>query len=443
MKLFKNLYLDGRLFQAVSALVVLFVLGYFYPVVFVVAKALFFVFVVAVAVDAALLFRPREGIFARRAMADKLSNGDENEIRIFLENHYGFKTALTVIDELPFQFQMRDSFYKVALESEAKHVVTYSVRPVRRGEYSFGAVNVYAASPIGLLLKRYRFDNNALVPVYPSYLQLRKYELLAISNRLMDAGIKKVRKIGRTMEFDQVRDYVQGDDYRTVNWLATARRQKLMVNQYQDEKSQQVYCIIDKGRTMKMPFDGMSLLDYAINTSLVMSNVAILKDDRAGLVTFSHKPGILLPAEKRRSQMQKILEILYNQKTRYLESNFEMLYATVRRQITQYSLLLLFTNFESLSALERQLQFLKSLAKHHLLVVIFFENTELHELALKPASTTEEVYNKTIAEQFIFEKKVIVKELERHGIQAILTAPENLTVNTINKYLELKARRMI
>jgi uncharacterized protein (DUF58 family) len=272
---------------------------------------------------------------------------------------------------------------------------------------------------------------------------MRKYELLAISNRLTETGVKKIRRIGHNMEFELIKEYVNGDDIRTINWKATARRQHLMVNHYQDERSQQVYSLIDKGRVMKMPFEGMSLLDYAINAALVIANIAIKKSDKAGLLTFQDKVGVLVPAARNSNQMGKILEVLYNQKTAYRETDFSVLHHFIRRKITQRSLLLLYTNFESMYSLQRQLPYLLALAKLHLLVVIFFENTEVKKLIDTPAADLREVYHKTIAEKFVYEKRLIVKELKKYGIQAVLTTPRQLTVDTINKYLELKSRGLI
>ncbi len=314
---------------------------------------------------------------------------------------------------------------------------------MKRGEYSFGAVNVMVSSPLGILSRRFRFSADKLVPVYPSYLQMRKYELLAIHHRLTEAGIKKIRRIGQNQEFELIKEYISGDDFRTVNWKATARKNRLMVNQFQDERSQQVYSLIDKGRVMQMPFNGMSLLDYAINASLVISNIAVKKSDKAGIITFQDRVSTVLPAGRTNNQMATIQEVLYNQKTAYLETDYSSLYSTVRRKISHRSLLLLFTNFESIYSLQRQLPYLINLAKQHLLVVIFFENTELTELTGQPASDLKAIYYKAVAERFSLEKKMIVKELQRYGIQSILTAPEKLTINTINKYLELKARNLI
>ncbi|HEX8376767.1 MAG TPA: DUF58 domain-containing protein, partial [Pedobacter sp.] len=210
-----------------------------------------------------------------------------------------------------------------------------------------------------------------------------------------------------------------------------------------DEKSQHVYCVIDKSRAMKMPFDGLSLLDYSINASLALSNIAMLKDDKAGLITVSEKIGTILPADRKPTQLHKILEILYKEKTRYLEVNMEALYSSIRFTLKQRSLIVFFTNFESMSSLERQLPFLKKIARFHLLLIVFFENTELKALANEPAKDIEGIYIKTIAEKFAYEKKQIVLELARFGIQSILTSPKNLTVNTLNKYLEIKASQRL
>lgn len=395
------------------------------------------------AYDYALLYPGTRGLFAVRSHAERLSNGDENEIRIDIENFYSFKVNVEVIDEIPHQFQRRDLHFYVTLEAGTTKVLKYYLRPVKRGQYEFGKINLFTASPVKLLNRKFIMGEPTEVPVYPSYLQLRKYQLMAISNRLSEAGVKKLRRIGHSMEFEQIKEYVSGDDYRTVNWKATARKGGLMVNNYTEEKSQQLYCIIDKSRVMKMPFDGLSLLDYSINTSLVLSNVALQKLDRAGLVTFAENISAFLPAEKRALQMQHILEALYNQKTRYLESDYERLYINIRRKITQRSLIILFTNFESLTGMRRQLPYLKKIAENHLLVTIFFENTELTKYISKDSVNLEGVYSKTVAENFAFEKRQIVKELNQSGILTILTAPQSLTVNALNKYLEIKARQLL
>jgi uncharacterized protein (DUF58 family) len=255
--------------------------------------------------------------------------------------------------------------------------------------------------------------------------------------------VKKIRRIGHTIEFEQIKEYVQGDDIRTLNWKATAKKNSLMVNQFQDEKSQSVYMVIDKGRVMKMPFNQLSLLDYAINATLVLSNVILKKHDKAGMFTFSKKVENRVMAEKRSSQMQLIMDSLYNVKTDFFESDYSRLYVDIKKNINHRSLILFYTNFETLDGLHRQLPYLKGIAKSHLLVVVFFQNTELNEIIHKKSETVQEVYDKVIAEKFAFEKRLIVNELKKYGIYSVLTQPENLTLDTINKYLEIKARGIL
>jgi uncharacterized protein (DUF58 family) len=442
-KYISNLFFTGRWYTALAICSILFLLKFFLLWLGVIPYIAVGVLAITVLIDYYFLFSKEKGVFAARSHAERFSNGDENPVRIDVENFYGFRVYVEVIDEVPEQFQLRDILFDLKIEARQSKAIQYKLRPVKRGEYGFGYLNVYVCSPVSLVKRRFRLGMPVNIPVYPSYLQMRRYQLLAISNRLSEAGIKKVRRIGHSMEFEQIKEYVQGDDYRTLNWKATARKGQLMVNHYTDEKSQQIYCVIDKGRIMKMPFDGLSLLDYAINASLVLSNVALIKQDKAGLVTFSDQIGTFLAADKRASQMQSVLEVLYNQKTRYLESDFERLYTFIRSKITQRSLVILFSNFESLSGMKRQLPYLRKIAQHHLLLVVFFENTELKQLTQKEANDIESIYTKTVAEKFAFEKKQIIKELKQYGILSILTEPQNVTVNTVNKYLELKARQAI
>ncbi|WP_394297362.1 DUF58 domain-containing protein [Muricauda sp. MAR_2010_75] len=426
-----------------TVLILGFVVSFMVPVLYGAIKVLFFVFVLFFTVDALLLFASKGKIEGKRVLPDKLSNGDDNPIQLKVANTYLFPVIVKLIDEIPFQFQKRDFGLTSKISSGGNKVYNYQLRPTERGVYSFGSLNIFAVSPIGLLAKKYLFDQAQEVPVYPSFLQLQKYDLIAFTNRLHEYGLKKIRRIGHTMEFEQIKDYVLGDDIRNINWKATAKRGQLMVNQYQDEKSQPIYSVIDKGRVMKMPFNGLSLLDYAINATLVISNIALKKQDKAGMFSFSNKIENRVVAERRSAQMNLILETLYNLDTNFIESDFSRLYIDVKRNLNQRSLLLLYTNFETLDALHRQLPYLVAMAKQHLLVVIFFENTELNEFANQKANTVHQIFEQTIAEKFIYEKRLIVNELRKHGIQTILTKPEDLTINTINKYLEIKARGLI
>ncbi|GAA4299439.1 DUF58 domain-containing protein [Aestuariibaculum suncheonense] len=421
----------------------LFGLSYFIPVLFNIAQLSILVLVLFFVIDFLTIFIGTHKIEAERILPDKFSNGDNNTVNLQIKNNYPISVHLEIIDEIPEQFQKRDFKIKHRIAPRRSKNISYQLRPTERGEYHFGSLNVYATSVLNLVAKRFTFSSDAMVPTYPSFKQLKKFELLNINQNSLEYGLKKVRRLGHTMEFEQIKEYVLGDDLRTINWKATAKRNQLMVNQFQDEKSQPVYSIIDKGRIMKMPFNRLSLLDYAINASLVISNVVLKKHDKAGMLSFSKRIDNIVVAERRSSQMQLILEALYNVNTDFFESDFSRLYANIKRHITNRSLLLMYTNFETMDGLNRQLPYLKAIAKSHVLVVIFFKNTELDTIIKNKAETVQQVYDKVIAEKFDFEKRLIVNELKKYGIYSILTTPENLTIDTINKYLEIKSRGLL
>ena len=439
----KSFFLNRIVYYIGFTGVVVFVLSYFFPVLFQLGTIIFLLLAISVLADMLLCYGKKGGFEAERILTEHFSLGDNNKVYLKLKNNYVFTARISVIDELPFLFQDRKWIRKLKIPGNSTETLLYTLRPTTRGEYGFGNINVFVSGPLQLVKRRYQFPAEQSVRVYPSYIQMRRFQLLTVANRIQETGMKRVRKLGHSLEFEQIKEYVRGDDFRTINWKATARKGDLMVNNYTDERSQQIYCVINKGRLMKMPFEGLTLLDYAINASLVLSSVALAKQDKAGLITFAENLNAFVQADKKPTQINKILETLYNQQTRYLEQDFEKLYAVIRNRITNRSLIVLFTNFESLEGLQRNLSALKKIAEHHLLLVVFFENTELRNLEQKKAGNIEEIYIKTIAEKFAYEKRLMVKELHKHGILSILTPPQNLTVNTVNKYLELKNRMSI
>lgn len=439
----KNLFLTNRFFGLLGAFVALFGLSFAAPMVFPVVQSLFVLVLVLVVLDLFILYNKNIELHCERVLPKVFSLGDENPVHIHIQNLSNTKLHINIIDELPVQFQIRDFEKQVILESNERHQVEYQVRPLVRGEYQFGAINLFLSSRLGLAERRWRVESTATIPVYPSILQMKQFELKAFDRIAMFKGIKRLRRIGHSYEFEQIKNYVRGDDYRSINWKASSRQATLMVNQYEDERAQQVYSIIDKSRAMRMPFNGLSLMDYAINTSLVISNIALQKYDRAGLVTFSDKIGTALKADSQPAHLNKILYALYKEKEHVLEANYELLYYAIRKLISGRSLLLLYTNFESMYALERVLPILRRINNFHLLVVIFFENTEIRDFVKQKVDTLEGIYHQTIAQKFLSEKAQMVQKLHQYGIQAILTAPEDLSINTINKYLELKSRGLI
>lgn len=440
---FRNLFISKHFFQIAMALIVLMVMGFVWPGLVFAAGALMVVLLVLLILDIFLLYSSGNSIVGRRVCSDMFSNGADNEVGVYLESRYSFKVNAEIIEEAPVQFQMRNLRFVLSLSAGESKSLNYVLKPTQRGEYHFGNINVFVSTAFGLSSRRYQLEGGQVVKVYPSIAEMKKADLMLFSKSHLMPGIRKVRRAGQNTEFEEIKEYNIGDDFRRINWKATARKNDLMVNVYQEEKSRPVYSIINKGRTMYMPFNGLSLFDHAVNTSLALSNVILKRSDKAGLITFEKNVSTFLKADSKMTQLKSILEFLYKETSNFAEPNYYDLYTSIRSKLSHRSLLILYTNFESYSSLEHQLPIFKKLNKSHVLLVVFFENTELRKLLDSEAKSIQDIYHLSIAQKFDMEKRVIRRELLRHGIQSVLTRPESLTLDTINKYLEIKARGLL
>ena len=249
------MFLQRRFYIVIAVVAIIMAAGVWVTPLFILGQCLLVAAVVATAFEALTLFA-KAGVGAARYCSQRFSLGDDNEVRLRLTNRSPFDLKTEIIDELPEQFQKRDFLLRLRVPRNESVTTTYTLRPTARGDYRFGRVMVFATTPMGLVARRFVCGQPLAVKVYPSFLKLKQYLVAASSNTLTESGSKRVRRAGNNTDFEQIRDYVQGDDYRTINWKATARRTHLMVNVYQDERSQEIYCLIDKGRLMQQSFEG-------------------------------------------------------------------------------------------------------------------------------------------------------------------------------------------
>ncbi len=443
MKVLRNIYLSRLFFTLFFAAVLLFalssVIGWLrYPAIISLVSLLGITLV-----DAILIFAPSRPLTLKRKINERLNLGDANKVELEVANVTNQPVVFRLYEGFPVEMQERElSFWGLVLPGKSR-TYTYEFTPKQRGNVQFSDAFFIISSFFHLVMRRYEVPCQQTIGVYPSVLQLKKYELLVFHQQKVNSGIKRIRRLGNNSEFEQIKDYVQGNELRTINWKATSRSANLMVNTYQEEKSQSVFCVLDKSRSMQMEFDDLSLLDYSINSILVLSNIMLRNGDKTGLITFSDKMGMQIPADKSKGQMRSIMEALYNQRTEFKEPNYELLYQSIRRTVKTRSLIVLFTNFETEAAMNRALPVLRKINQKHVLVTVLFQNSDLETLAFQKPETMREVYQTIVAEQMSDLKSKIALKLRQNGIQAVLTLPENLSIQTINKYLELKAKGMI
>ncbi len=444
MNFFKTFYLTPKAFVALGLCILLFCIGLVLDFSFILGQMLLFLAILAVLVETILLYSKSELIDCERILPNKLSNGDQNTVELQLRNFSIMNLTLTIYEDLPDLLQLRTWKIETNLKRLANQITHYEVRPTQRGVYSWGNTYVLCqVSQIGFVARKFTFEQAESISCYPSFEQFKKLPIKALVNNYSDITNVNVRKIGQSLEFEQIKDYVSGDNYRHINWKASAKQGRQMLNQYQEERSQDIYMVLDMGRAMKMPFEQQTLLDYAINGSVALTKAILDAKDKAGLLTFSSKNCTFLPAKSEYKQFGIVNDRLYNLETDFLESDFEKLYKFVRIKIRQRSLLIIFTNFDSINSLKRNLAYLKAIAQYHLVLVVFFENSEIVKFTNEPAKDIQEIYSKTIGKHFLSQNQLILKELVKSGIQGLITQPHLLSIQAINKYIQIKRKQMI
>ncbi len=436
----RDLFIGKRFLLYNIFLVDYFIVSILWDFLFIAGLWLLLIFIAVLIYEVFVLFGMGKFIEVERITEDRWDLNGENTIQYLFNHNFTTPHTIQLTDDLPYQLQIRGEAIDLRLLPHEEKSVTNVFTPKQRGNFQFGKTRIYLDGPFKLFKRRFLFNNDKQVKVYPSVTTMKKFELEAKALSPQTLGIKKHRRVGHSYEFEQIRNFHRGDEYRSINWKATSRVNQIMVNQFQDERAQPIYTLIDKSRNMRLPFNGLTLLDHAINTGLVLANLNLVKKDKAGLITFAHKIETSIGADNKSTQLKRILEALYAEEERLEEANFEGLYTFINRSLKNRSILFLFTNIETEFALERVLPLWRSINKKHMLIPIFFENTELSAYGHEKANDIGEVFLRHTANQLAFEKQLLINKVQAAGIMTIYTKPQDLIVNTVNKYLELKAR---
>ncbi len=437
----RRVYLTHTTFYLLGVAAMLFVFGLLSGVSYRLGLGVLVTVIILIIRDVFLLFIAGSYVGFTRKVPKKLSHGDPNPVTVELQNGSSIRLRVKFIENLPYQLQVFDFEKKYRLTPGQTLRTAYKVTPVLRGEYTWGpAVLLIRPEYGGLLARKEEFYDEQTASCYPSFIQFSDTRL---RTQAESSSKNDIRKIGQSLEFEQIKEYAPGDDHRHINWKATARKGQLMLNRYQDERSQDIYCAIDMGRTMKMPFHGRTLLDYAINAALALTKTVIATHDKAGILAFAHQKSEFLPPAKDWRQFGKINEFLYRLETGFLESDFEHLYKFIRANIRRRSLVVLFTNFDSENALKRNFRYIKDIARHHLLVVVFFEDSQARELVETEAPDTPAIYERAVGFDKIYTGRMLARELRKAGIRTVLSPPEKLGIHVINEYLGIKKQQIL
>lgn len=378
-----------------------------------------------------------------RICDEKFSMGAENEVILRLRNNSNYKLTVEMKDEIPAYFvELTTKIQFSAIPHQFTEAV-YVVKPEKRGEFSFGTVHLRYKGVWGLCSRSGKFDLKKSYKVYPNIKDLRRYTLSALKKCQLQQGVKKIKSYGTGTEFESLREYSEGDDYRKINWLATARSDKLIVNTYENERNQQIFILLDASRVMNSEINYIKKLDYAVNSAFLLSDFAIKKGDNVGLMVFDDAVTRFIKPGKGMVQFQLIADNLYNVEEKFVTADFENALVYLNNQQKRRSLLCIFTELFNADEAVRLVKTLKSLAKNHIPLVITIKDTRLEEIAEKNVNELEDLFNKTASIKISEERAKAAQILSSAGIPAVDVAPDKLSIEVLNKYLQMKATMQI
>ncbi len=408
--------------------------------------------VLVIALDAVVLtfvaadyfWLKRSGLEAQRTLDERLSVGTDNPVELRVKNNGDMRLRLEVRDEFPAvappTMPEARTLGPVSLAGGATHKLEYDVHPQSRGQATFGAIHCRARSPLGLAEAIATVPVAQDVQIYPNIRKVHQVELASRLRDLQRLGLRNVRLEGGGGEFAKLRDYVQGDQYKDINWKATARKRKPVIQVYESERRQNLMLCIDAGLPMASSFEGVTKLDHAINAALLLAFVALSSDDCVGLLVVSDQVDVYLPPRKGQAHYRRILEALYAIQPRHAYVDYNTMVKEVLTRLKRRSLVVLFTDLSDELAAEPLVTTARALYPKHLPLVVTQRDEMLHSVINRVPDSPEEVFECAVATEVLHARETMKTKMQRRGARVIEHEPGELSVATINAYAELKQR---
>ncbi len=373
----------------------------------------------------------------------KLSLGAENPIRLSLRNRAGHGVSFTVRDEPPELFKIETRTMEGQVASRGAWEFIYHVRPLRRGDYQFGDLTLRWLGPLGLVIRQAKVNAKEPVKVYPNLLDVRRYDLLLRRNRLQEMGLRTTRQFGEGTEFERLREYLPDDEYRRINWKATARRNFPVTTEYQTERSQQVIAVLDAGRMMQSPVADIAKLDYVVNAVLLLTYVATGKGDRVGMLTFADDVMHYLSPRQGRGQFYRMLELLYGLEPQPVEPDYRKALAYLAVKQRRRALVVVFTDLTGGASLNSLVAQMSMLARSSLPLLVTISDPDVVDASQMKPNDSLGVYQRAAANQLLDERRVVLDALRQRGVLTLDVPANQLSMSVINRYLELKGRMQL
>lgn len=382
-------------------------------------------------------------IEVNRDVNEVLSVGTPNNVKLWFTNRGSVPLKIHVHDEPPMPCHYTDLPFDIELFPNKHQYSIYHVEPHHRGKNRFRRVFLQMKSRLGLWTLYDERDIHQVVRIYPDIKAVHGVELMARRNRLAETGIKMSRLRGRGTEFDRLREYRRGDEFRSIDWKATSRHQELISREYVVEKNQNIIFLLDCGRSMCNAEEGVTHFDRALNAAILLSYVALRQGDTVSLMACSNKVERWVPPVRGAGSIQKLIRQVYDLDPVYEASDYRLMSEQLQLRYRKRSLVVVLTHALDEVHLSHLSDALRMMRWPHLVLSAFLRNVPLQERMNAIPETDREAFQIAAAADIVATQTTQIAALQKSGLLILDTLPENLSVNLISRYLDIKARQLL
>ena len=390
--------------------------------------------------------RPGDALAVQRTADEALSVAAGNDVALRVRNQTPGPLNVLVRDEPPSEFAIVAPGARqesVRLAPFASHTLRYTVVPPARGDFFFGDVYARITGPLGLIVRQGKVAARAKASVFPNLRAVGDYQLMLRRANLVRQGTRKTRVMGQGREFSSLRDYSPDDEYRAIDWKATARRGKVTSRTFENERSQDVLLLIDEGRLMRQEIAHTQKLDHVVNAALMLAHVVAEADDRVGLLTFADEARAWLPPRRGRASAADILQALYAARALPIESDYRAAFRFLSARWRKRSLAVLFTDIADPDSSAMLLAEIAHLGASHLVICVVVRDPLVSERARQMPASVDQVYEKAVADEVLADRRRALALLNRRGVLVVDAEPQELSAELVARYLTVKSRSLL
>jgi uncharacterized protein (DUF58 family) len=322
-------------------------------------------------------------------------------------------------------------------------LVELQLAPLRRGTALVQDVWLRWRGPFGLMRRTVRRPIGASIPVVPNVRAVRTAALRFFSNRDFMSGIKVEHYIGDGSEFESLREYMPGLDHRAMDWKSSARHRKLLCQEFRAERNHQVVLAIDTGHLMSEPIGGVPRLDHAINAGLLLGYFSLRTGDRVGLYGFDEAVRVYSEPAGGMSAFHRLQRLTADLEYGRGETNFTLGLANLATRLRRRSLIVFLTEFVDVITAEMMIENVSRLVGKHLVLFVALRDPGMARIAGSEPRSLGDLHRAVVAGDFAREREAVLARLRRMGVHCIDATPDRLSMNLLNRYLDIVRREQI